>query len=191
MRKVMDVTELAQAKAMLHPLRSQILMQLARAPATPSEVGRRIGIPANKAHYHVHVLEQAGLVELVETRQIGSITEKYYQAAAENFHLPSSLFDGPEGARRLGDVLSTELKALIADLQRLSASGRPADGQIRGMVRLAQLQAAPGDLSDVEQAAQHLVEKFKAASEHHPGRRYRLVVALVPMEDGDGKEPDR
>jgi DNA-binding IclR family transcriptional regulator len=66
MENRMALTDPAQIKAALHPLRQRLIKALDGGPATPSELARRVGIAASKAHYYIGVMEKAGMVRLVE-----------------------------------------------------------------------------------------------------------------------------
>src|SRR5687767_8480852 len=65
---VAELTTEAQLTAFLHPVRRRVLAALVE-PASPADVGRQLGIPAQVANYHVRALEAAGLAREVETRQ--------------------------------------------------------------------------------------------------------------------------
>lgn|GEM_PF-4848938 len=82
MEDLKTLTTQEQARAVLPPLRQQILQQLKSGPATPSDVARAIGIAPNKAHFHVRTL-----VRLVETRTTGIVTEHFFARTARQFEV--------------------------------------------------------------------------------------------------------
>jgi DNA-binding transcriptional ArsR family regulator len=65
------------------------IIELLMAPATVAELAERMNVP--RLYHHVNLLEQAGLIRVVDTRQSGVQMEKIYQAAARNFR-PSKEF---------------------------------------------------------------------------------------------------
>lgn len=67
------------------------IIELLMAPATVAELAERMNVPRTRLYHHVNLLEQAGLIRVVDTRQSGVQTEKIYQAAARNFR-PSKEF---------------------------------------------------------------------------------------------------
>lgn len=173
-----ELAKLSQVKAALHPLREQMLQILVRGPHTPSEVGRRLGISASKAHYHVRVLEQNDLVRLVETRTTNGITEKFYEATAQNFTLHvEPHHHGGEGAAA---VLQREVQALIADIVR--SAGKEAPPNPCMFMGITRVQAGPAGTDLLRKGTEALMEQVGRAAELAPDRWYRVVLAWVPME---------
>lgn len=105
---------------MAHPLRSQILELFGDDPLTVKQVADRLGMTANRLYYHVNLLEEHGLLRVVETRTVGNLIEKLYRTAAERFEIDANLLAfstvaGQENAEQL--VVST-LDATRQDLLR-------------------------------------------------------------------------
>ncbi|NMP24427.1 ArsR/SmtB family transcription factor [Sulfobacillus harzensis] len=67
------------------PLRLRILHVLSQTPKTAKQVADELGETRGNIHYHITKLHEGGILELVETRQIGSIKEKYYRTRATRF----------------------------------------------------------------------------------------------------------
>jgi len=80
-----------QLRAIADPLRVRIVDALSQRALTATGLGEALGLPANKAHYHVRELEKVGLARLVETREKGGILEKYYRAVARTLDVPGAL----------------------------------------------------------------------------------------------------
>src|SRR5579872_3196257 len=91
--EVYGLETIEQLRAIADALRIRIIELLSRQPMTVTQLGERLGIAPNKVHYHVRELERVGLVRLVETREKGSILEKYYRAVAKNFQVPDDLLN--------------------------------------------------------------------------------------------------
>jgi DNA-binding transcriptional ArsR family regulator len=69
----------AQLKALAHPLRQRLLYALGEQPATISQLAVSFGQRKGNIGHHLKVLEAAGMVRIVETRQVRGGTEHYYQ----------------------------------------------------------------------------------------------------------------
>jgi hypothetical protein len=67
-------------RAWTHPIRAKAFRLLAENVFSPVEIARLIGEPVYKVGYHVHQLEEFGLVELVGTRQVRGATQHFYRA---------------------------------------------------------------------------------------------------------------
>jgi DNA-binding transcriptional ArsR family regulator len=70
------------AKALSHPLRARILERLEHQTASPSELAQQLAAPLGNVSYHVRILAEAGLIELVRTTRRRGATEHHYRAAA-------------------------------------------------------------------------------------------------------------
>ena len=81
----------AAAEAVLEPARTRLLAQLTE-PQSAAMLAAAVGLPRQKVNYHLRALERHGLVELVEERRKGNMTERLLQAAAASYVIsPSAL----------------------------------------------------------------------------------------------------
>jgi len=67
------------AKALAHPLRQRILLELERGVASPNEVSQALDEPLNLVAYHMRILREAKCVELVSRRQVRGAIEHFYR----------------------------------------------------------------------------------------------------------------
>src|SRR5919112_3925881 len=74
----------AAAEASLDPIRTRILQELV-VPASATQLAAKVGLPRQKVNYHLKALEQHGLVELVEERRKGNVTERVLRATALSY----------------------------------------------------------------------------------------------------------
>lgn len=76
-----------QIKAFTHPYRLKILQALRdyRKPATATDIARLLGDGPGKVHYHVKILEHAGIVRVVDTLMINGILARKYEPSAEHY----------------------------------------------------------------------------------------------------------
>ncbi len=68
----------AALKALGDPTRTLILALLLERAATTSHLAEALDKPKGTVGYHLKVLEDAGLIQVVRTRQVRALTEKYY-----------------------------------------------------------------------------------------------------------------
>jgi predicted transcriptional regulator len=57
----------------------RILAMLDEEPASPAVLGPKLGVPVSRVAYHVRVLHELGLIELVSTRQRRGAVEHFYR----------------------------------------------------------------------------------------------------------------
>src|SRR6476660_10408813 len=81
------LTESFQVKAIGHPLRTTILGLLHERAATVSELSVALERPKSTVAYHVNVLAEAGLVQVVRTRRVRAIDERFYGRTARMFYV--------------------------------------------------------------------------------------------------------
>jgi DNA-binding transcriptional ArsR family regulator len=102
-------------KALGDPLRLAIADLVLERAMTVTELAERVGRPRGTVAYHVDVLVDAGLLEVVRTRRVRAIEERFYGRAATTFVLPLVPGEMPF----LRDVLAE------IDLDGVAAEGAP------------------------------------------------------------------
>jgi DNA-binding transcriptional ArsR family regulator len=83
----MELTSADQVRAIGHPLRTTILGLLHERAATVTEMATAVGRPKSTVAHHVNVLQRAGLVQVVRTRRVRAIDERYYGRTARMFYV--------------------------------------------------------------------------------------------------------
>ena len=109
----------AAAEASLDPIRARLLAALSE-PGSATTLAGRVGLPRQKVNYHLRALERHGLVELVEERRKGNVTERVLRATASSYVIsPTALAAVAPDPDRARDRLSARwLLALAARLVR-------------------------------------------------------------------------
>lgn len=72
------------AAAMMNPLRMQILEHL-REPNSAAGLARILDMPRQQLNYHLRELEKNELIELVEERRKGNMTERIVRATSKSY----------------------------------------------------------------------------------------------------------
>ncbi|MEX2323574.1 MAG: winged helix-turn-helix domain-containing protein [Acidimicrobiia bacterium] len=89
------VLDADQAKILADRTRNDIIVLLAERPASTQQLAEAMGRPKGSIGYHLKLLEEAGLIEVVHTEQVRAITEKYYGRVATTYVFPHVGEDGP------------------------------------------------------------------------------------------------
>ncbi|MDQ0692542.1 helix-turn-helix domain-containing protein [Arthrobacter sp. W4I7] len=196
MLEIAVIEDPAAAEASLDPVRTRILHELSR-PGSATQVAVKVGLPRQKVNYHLKALERHGLVELVEERRKGNVTERVLQATAASYLIsPQALSAVSPDPHRFSDRFSAFwLLALagrmVQEMGKLIAGAAAArqklatfaiDGEIT--FRTAADRAAFAEELGV--AVTRLVDKYHdggtpPGAGASGGRRHRLVVALHPV----------
>ncbi|MFE3054830.1 ArsR/SmtB family transcription factor [Nocardia sp. NPDC059239] len=187
MLDVAVIEEPAAAEASLDPIRSRILAALAE-PGSAAMLAGRLGLPRQKVNYHLKELERHGLVELVEERRKGNVTERVFRATAASYVISPSVLGAvsPDPARSpdqlsarwlvaLGARLVQEVGALLTGAAR--AQRRVTTFGIDAQVRFASAADRAAFAEELAQAVTTLVSRYH--DESAPGGRdHRVVVGM-------------
>jgi DNA-binding transcriptional ArsR family regulator len=207
MFEVTVIEDPAAAESSLDPMRARLLAELAE-PGSATTLAARVGLPRQKVNYHLRELERHGLVELVEERRKGNVTERVLRATAASYVIsPVALSAVQPDPGRAPDRLSAHwLLALAAKLVRdvgelLTGSAREhkrvATFALDGEVRFASAADRAAFAQELASAVASLVSKYHDESAPR-GRPHRLVVAVhpsvlpaaPPAGDGDTADDD-
>src|SRR5215813_8862686 len=124
------LTTPSQVKAISHPLRTTILGMLHERAATVTELALAVERPKSTVAHHVKVLAEAGLVQVVRTRRVRAIDERFYGRTARMFYV--AVEQSPEGERLPRDFNDFDVAA------RESADAYP-NGKLWGFIRHARI----------------------------------------------------
>src|SRR3954447_26363407 len=98
------LTRPSQVKAIGHGLRTTILGLLHERAATVSELAVALERPKSTVAHHVKVLADAGLVQVVRTRRVRAIEERFYGRTARMFYISAERSaDGDDLPRDFND----------------------------------------------------------------------------------------
>jgi DNA-binding transcriptional ArsR family regulator len=161
------VSDREQLRALADELRARIIALLRERAWSTQELSRELDVPKGTVGHHLKVLERAGLIQIVRTRQVRAVTEKYYGRVAKLFLFEA---EDPADARALG---AATMRQAAHELERAP------EGATWGLVRASLL---PRDARRFERRLDKLIEDFRVA-EVPEGAPHRLLVGLWPTED--------
>lgn len=93
MKEVHILNTLEEINIVSDPIRLKIIMTLGVTPKTAQDLSDALGVSRSKIHYHLKILEQNGIVEVVDTELINGITQKYFLPVAKAFIPNSEIFN--------------------------------------------------------------------------------------------------
>jgi DNA-binding transcriptional ArsR family regulator len=143
------LTTPSQVKALSHAIRTTILGLLHERAATVTELAVALERPKSTIAHHVKVLADAGLVQVVRTRRVRAIEERFYGRTARMFYI--GIERGPEGDEMPRDFNDFEVAA-----GESAAAFR--DGKLWGFLRHARISEAQA--SEFWQRMAELVTEF-------------------------------
>ncbi len=180
------------AEASLDATRACLLSALV-TPGSATTLARATGLPRQKVNYHLRTLEAHGLVELVEERRRGNMTERVMQASAASYVISPATLSGlqPDPDRAPDRLSARWLLAvagrLVADVGSLLAGATKARQRVAtfamdGEIRFASASDRAAFAEELVATVGGLIAKYHDAGATD-GRRHRLVVAVHPALD--------
>lgn len=188
----------ARVRAALSPLRRRLLREL-RVPASASGLAPRLGVTRQRLAYHLKVLEDQGLVELVEERQRRGCTERFLRTSARALVVDPEVLgelpgDDPLTRDRFSSAYLVAAAArLLGDVAVLRDGARKAGKHLATVTQEAEIGfRTPGDLESFTEelagAVAGLIAKYHVDVEG--SRPYRLLIGMHPRRDPDADAPD-
>ena len=144
------LTKPSQVKAISHPLRTTILGLLHERAATVTELAVALERPKSTVAHHVKVLTEAGLVQVVRTRRVRAIEERFYGRTARMFYI--GVERSPDG-----DDLPRDFNDFEVAAQESDEAYR--DGKLWGFIRHARI--AETQASEFWERMAELVAEFE------------------------------
>jgi DNA-binding transcriptional ArsR family regulator len=188
----------AAAEVSLDPVRSRLLAELAE-PGSATTLAAKVGLARQKVNYHLRALEKHGLVELVEERKKGNVTERVMRATAASYVIsPTALAAVQPDPGRARDQLSARWLLAVAGRLVRDVGGlitgaakvrkRVATFAMDGEVRFASAADRAAFAEELATAVTSLVSKYHDESAEG-GREHRVIVAIHPsVKDPSVKE---
>jgi DNA-binding transcriptional ArsR family regulator len=180
------IEDAAAAEISLDPIRSRLLAELA-VPGSATMLAAKVGLPRQKVNYHLRTLEHHGLVELVEERRKGNVTERMMQATAASYVISPRAMAAvaPDPARSPDRLSARWLLAVAARLVRdvgslvtgaTKAKQRVATFALDGEITFATPADRAAFADELAVAVTDLVGRYNAPD----GRKHRIVLAVHP-----------
>lgn len=126
----LELTTAEQVKAIGDPLRTTILGLLHERAATVTELAQALKRPTSTVAHHVNVLADAGLLQVVRTRRVRAVEERFYGRTARMFYV--SLGRRDDGSQLPPDFNDFE----VAAKESIAAY---ESGQLRAFIRHARI----------------------------------------------------
>ena len=163
---VLVVREPEQLKALGDDLRSKIVILLRDGAHSTTELAAKLGLPKGTVGHHVKVLEKAGLIHVVRTRQVRAMTEKLYGRTARLFLFESADAD----AEDVWNVAAASLRRAAEEMLPIGDDAQTAFGLVRARLNEA-------DARRLVRRLKKLVDDFRAA-DGDEGEEYGFAAAF-------------
>jgi DNA-binding transcriptional ArsR family regulator len=183
-RRVHVIDDLETLKLIAEPTRASIIELLAE-PRSVTQLAAALDVPRTRLYHHIELLQSKGLVEQVDERRVGALTERIYSLTAKVIRPSDRLLGSGEVGERVDAITTLLFDTTKSDFRRAVVSGEarleqgddmPQVGMGRSIAFLAPEQAAEF-IAELEA----LVERYDAADNRaEAARPFALVWALYP-----------
>src|ERR671910_1608520 len=177
---VLLVQEPKQLRALGDFTRGRIIGLLGQRAASTTELAAALDMPKGTVGHHLKVLEKAGLIRVVRTRQVRALTEKYYGRVARLFEL--------KGVDTDEDLRAVAISAMMLRHAADEAAASSADE--KGKTAIGRVRLTAKDAARFTRRLDRLQEDFRDAADPE-GELHVLSIALfrspltLPPRDGD------
>jgi len=190
------INTLEALKVFSDPLRQRVIETLFDGQKTVKQIAAELDIAPTKLYYHINLLEEHGLIRVVDTRIVSGIIEKQYDAAASHYRIKRSLL--APGQNDSDDGLDTTIDAIIepmrVDIRKSIVSGlidtrddvATKNRQLRIWRAIGRLQ--PEDADRFYARMDELIDEFACqdddAEVNEASQNYSMLMFLYPTEAG-------
>ena len=164
---VLVVQEPEQLRALGDDLRTRIVVLLRENAHSITELAELLDLPKGTVGHHVKVLEKAGLVRVVRTRQVRALTERYYGRTARLFLFKSTDDAGGEDVRNVA----------AASLRTAAEEMLPPDDDDRTTFAVLRMRLSDTDARRFARRLEKLERDFMDANDPD-GKPFGLIATL-------------
>ena len=172
------LTTMQEFKAVSDETRSRILGLIQQQPASAKQVADRLGSTSGAIGHHLHLLEAAGLVQVVARRFIRGTVANYYTRTARTF-----VFDFPreiKGDDAIDSISLRKVNHLHDELLHARASNKE-DPYLQSA--FLHLRLTPERANIYHQRLRSLVDEMILADPDASGQVYSIFMTMLTSPD--------
>ena len=178
----------AAVEVALDPMRASILHALSE-PGSAATIAPTVGSTRQKVNYHLKALEAHGLVELVEERSWGGITERLVRRSARHLVVapdvlqPAALDPGELADRRSAAYLIAVNARAVSEVGAITGSvaagTRVPTLTVDTVIGFSSAEDRAAFAADLQSTVAALVARYH----HDDGRPHRLTISSYPRPE--------
>ena len=164
-----------QFKAISDPIRSRILGIIQNKPATAKQVADILGASPGAIGHHLHVLEAAGLAQLVARRLVRGIVANYYTRTARIFK-----YDLP---REVTGDSSINLNIIAKAYEELAEAEANIKEDVNQCAGFPHVRLSSERVKYFSERLQSLVDEVLSEAPDPNGKVYGILVSMFMAPD--------
>lgn len=184
----LEIDDIEVFEVLNNPLRFRIVRRFAE-PKSIREVAAELDVPPTRLYYHVNLLEEAGIIAVVETRKVGAMLQKVYQTRAKSFRPSPKLSQGDHDPRELAKAAAGVIldgarvdaeEALSRHIQRIR--GGDTDAKLAGSIGRSLAYLSESEAREFAEKLEKLVaEEFDGDDAEEDRVEYGFTYVLFPL----------
>jgi DNA-binding transcriptional ArsR family regulator len=159
-----------QFKAISDPMRSRILGIIQNQPATAKQIADRLGASPGAIGHHLHVLEAAGLAQVIARRLVRGIVANYYTRTARIFKF--------ELSREVTGDTSINLDIMAKAYEELAEAEANNEEDVNQCAGFPHVRLSPERVKYFSERLQALVDDVLSEASEPDGKVYGILVAM-------------
>jgi DNA-binding transcriptional ArsR family regulator len=179
-RKVFVIDDLDTLRVISDPTRAAII-ELLTEPRSVTQLAEALDVPRTRLYHHIQLLRSKRVVEQVDRRRVGALTERIYGLTADVFRPSARLLRRGKRSDRI-DVLTTLVfDTTKTDLRRAVATGEARLGAGELGVGRSIANLSPAQAAEFLRELEALVARFdEADGQAEDTRPFAFAWALYP-----------
>ena len=192
---VRKVTDVDTIKALADPTRLAILRVMNREGRARSakELAEKLSEPQTKLYRHLKVLQEAGLIEVAETRVVSGIVETRYRAAQRSVHIdPSGNLDetGDDVLRIIAIDLDAYRDRFLAYARTDEFREEKRDLRSRGAVFGLSATIPAEKVTEFQERMSALMDEFDTYPRVAEGIEFEAMISWFTKKGSEDPEPE-
>lgn len=182
---VFEFEDVATAEVLVHPLRLRIVNALIPSALTVKEMANELELPITRLYYHVNMLVDARLIEVVDTEKTGASIQRRFRSVASEYAPADSFVRLIASDRQTADlVTSLVLEGARVDAEALLAQLRDDANHpnAMGAVGRSSLNISPGRFEYWMSRMADVVDEMELEGEQFDDAQlYGFSFVLAPL----------
>lgn len=180
MKEVLYLQSIKELKAVSHPFRMAIIKLFGVDPDEPLSVkmiAEKLNEPASKIHYHLKELEKIKIVEMVKTREINGILEKFFLPTAKKITIKKDVISSNENVPSAIRVAIDMLEYTKNKVQSL----KNTENKSKGGAHLGTIHLTSEEVKEIANTIEEITKKY-AKRDNEDTKPYEFLMLFYPQQ---------
>lgn len=184
MDEIKELTSLEEVKAFSVPYRLKILeyMYSFKAPATVKKIADKMGETPAKIHYHVKIMEEVGIVKLVYTKNINGIIAKFYEPAAEHYHINHLSGNDEDKFKMLNETQKVIASYYDESKKNFLSQLEKTNEKHAGFAMPDEIYLTAEEFPEFQKELENINKKYSTNSNKEGKIKYKAFYSIIGME---------